>query len=226
MVDNSWVSKSGLIETDDPIREHHDVNAQAEAFDRMLAGETPNWYKWPQEYKQFVKESFAAERANSLDAVKGYKWEDQDELANKDSRRVNRMPTRLFLERLKKLGVKTVALDNGYQQGKSATVGLWCVPPSRTDKLRYVSYLDVPFMYEWSVLSLDGHGLPNGEETRGWRTVLVQLVQREILSEVQIHQEFGVPSPNARSKRYFRSLWETRNGKRYLDPSADEAVKL
>jgi hypothetical protein len=79
-------------------------------------------------------------------------------------------------------------------------------------------------MWEWSVLKLDSHGIPSGEESRGWRTVAIQLVEKEIITEAQCHKIFGVPSPNAISARYFRSLWEKRNGKRF--GSIDEQDNL
>jgi hypothetical protein len=121
---------------------------------------------------------------------------------------------------LKQNGIKTAVMESGL----SGTVALWAVPPTRTTKLRYVCYLQVPAMYEWSVLRLDSHGIPNGEEFRGWRTVAIQLVEKEIITEEQCHRIFGIPSPNAISARYFRSLWEKRNGKRYVDIEEQEAL--
>jgi hypothetical protein len=72
-------------------------------------------------------------------------------------------------------------------------------------------------MYEWSVLKLDQYGIPAGEESRGWRTVAVQLVEKEIITEAECHKIFGVPPANQISARYFRSLWEKRHGKPYQD---------
>lgn len=199
--------------------ERHDIDATHEAIQTMLAGGTPNWVKWPHEYKAYAKECFAAEKENSDKMGMGYRWHDQDVLTNKEARQINPIKTRDFLERwLRPAGIKFTVMDNKFRNAVGVpTVGLWCVPPTRTNKLRYVCYLDVPFMWEWSVLKLDNHGIPSGEESRGWRTVAVQLVEKEIITEQQCHKIFGVPSPNQVSARYFRSLWEKRNGKRYKD---------
>ena len=193
--------------------EHHDVAATSEAIQQMLAGGTPNWVKWPHEYKAYAKECFAAEKENSDRMAAQYKWNDQEMLTNEAARKVNPVSTIEFIKKLKTNGIKCTVMDNGLK----GTLGLWCVPPNRTDKLRYVCFIQVPAMYEWSILRLDDHGIPSGEKFRGWRTVAVQLVEKEIITEQQCHQIFGVPSPNTISARYFRSLWEKRNGRRYED---------
>jgi hypothetical protein len=212
-------------DVENPFNERHDIQATGEAIQQMLAGGTPNWVRWPEDYKSFVKESFAAEKEISDNMASAYKWDDQADLTNEAARKVNRINTRDFLKKLNDNGIKTTVFDNGWKgNGGVPTVGLFCVPPSNTKKLRPVCYIDVPFMWEWSVLLLDSHGIPNGEKSRGWRTVAIQLVEKEIISEQQCHKIFGVPSPNAISARYFRSLWEKRNGKRYIDLEDQEAL--
>lgn len=202
----------------DPIRERHDVDATHEAVQKMLAGGTPNWVKWPQDYRSFVRESFAAEKEISDKMAAGYRWDDQDILTNRQARMVNAMSTRAFVMKLNDNGIKTVLTDSGMK----GTIGLWCVVPRQEQKLRYVCYLQVPAMYEWSVLRLDAHGIPSGEEYRGWRTVAVQLVEKEIITEQQCHRIFGVPGANKLSARYYRSLWEKRHGRQFVDPIEDE----
>lgn len=207
--------------------EHHDVSATSEAIQQMLAGGVPNWVRWPHEYKSYVKESFAAEKEISDKMASQYKWDDQASLTNKPARQVNKIPLRDFIEKkLKANGIHAVIMRSDWRNAAGApTVALWCTPPNRTDKLRYVCYLDAaPFIWEWSVLKLDTHGIPNGEESRGWRTVAIQLVEKEIITEQQCHKIFGVPSPNAISARYFRSLWEKRNNKRFNDIEDQEAL--
>lgn len=207
-------------DVENPFNERHDVAATSEAIQTMLAGGTPNWVKWPHEYKSYVKESFAAEKEISDKMSAQYRWDDQDQLTNEVARKVNKITTRDFTKKLSDNGIKAVVMDGGLP----GTVALWAMPPNRTNKLRYVCYLQVPAMYEWSVLRLDAHGIPNGEAFRGWRTVAIQLVEKEIITEAQCHKIFGVPSPNTISARYFRSLWEKRNGKRYSDLEDQEAL--
>lgn len=206
-VDNIW-------------NEQHDVDATHESIQKMLAGGTPNWVKWPHEYRAYVKESFAAEKEISNKMAAAYQWDDQEQLTNELARKVNPLSTREFMKKLQDSGIKAVIMDNGMR----GTLGLWAVPPNRHHKLRYVCYIQVPAMYEWSVLRLDAHGIPSGESFRGWRTVAIQLVEKEIITEQQCHKIFGVPSPNVISARYFRSLWEKRNGRKFIDLEDQEAL--
>jgi hypothetical protein len=205
-------------DAENPFNERHDVAATSESIQRMLAGGTPNWVRFPHEYKAMAKESFQAHREDSERMAAGYKWVDQDVLTDKAARQINGIKTRDFLEKLKRNGIKASVFDNGWVgHGGIPTVGLWCVPPHRTDKLRPIGFLDVPLMYEWSVLNLDQYGIPNGYLSRGWRDIAVLLVEKEIITETQCHQIFGAPPPNKLSARYYRSLWEKRHGKKYED---------
>jgi len=72
-------------------------------------------------------------------------------------------------------------------------------------------------MYEWSVLKTDRYGKPMGEDFRGWRTVAVQLIEKEILTEAQVNKIFGNASHNKMFRRYHRSLWEIRNRKKFSE---------
>jgi hypothetical protein len=207
-------------DVENPFNERHDIDATHEAIQQMLAGGTPNWVKWPQDYRSYVRESFAAEKEISNKMAAAYKWDDQEQLTNEVARKVNPISTINFIKKLTDNGIKTAVMESGLQ----GTVALWAMPPRKTNKLRYVCYLQVPAMYEWSVLRLDSHGIPNGENFRGWRTVAVQLVEKEIITEEQCHKIFGVPSPNTISARYFRSLWEKRNGHRFVDIEDQEAL--
>jgi hypothetical protein len=206
-------------DVENPFNERHDVAATTESIKQILAGGTPNWVKFPHEYKAMAKESFQSHREDSERMAAQYKWADQDMLTNKAARKINVIKTRDFVEnKLKSNGIKCVLFDNGFiGPGGIPTVALFCVPPSKIDKLRPVCYLDVPMMWEWSVLKLDRYGIPAGEESRGWRTVAIQLVEKEIITEAQCHKFFGVPPANKISERYYRSLWEKRHGKPYVD---------
>jgi len=206
-------------DVENPFNERHDVAATGEAIERMLAGGTPNWVKFPHEYKAMAKESFQAHREDSERMAAQYKWANQDVMTNKVARRVNGISTRDFLEKkLKANGIKAFVMASGWVgAGGIPTVALWATPPRRTDKLRFVTSMDVPMMYEWSILKLDQYGIPSGTESIGWRDIVVKLVEKEIITEAQAHKLFGAPPPNAISATYYRTLWEKRHGKPYLD---------
>jgi hypothetical protein len=199
----------GLATVDDPWKETHNTAATKETIKQLLADGTPDWVKHPHDYKNFVNEAFQAEKENSDKQVEGYKMEDQSLLTDEAARLVNVISTRNFIRKLRDNGVKCFTIDNGWP----GTVALWVV---QNDKPVYICYLQAPAMVEWSVLALDKHGLPAGESYRGWRTVLVQLIEKFILTEDQAHKIFGAPTINIVSKRYRQTLYNFRNGKRLV----------
>lgn len=200
--------KSGLVEVDDPIRSGGMDNATTrDSIRQLLAGGTPDWIKHPEDYKNFVKEAFAAEKEQSNEQVEGYKMLGQEILADEKPRKVHPIGTREFVKKLRDNGVRCFTVDNGL----AGTVALWA---ARGQEIVYIAYLQVPAMYEWSVLRLDAHNLPNGEKFRGWRTVAMQLIIKEILTEDQVNQIFGKPTGGVVSSIYRKTLWDRKNKKR------------
>lgn len=195
---------------DDPIKSTHDLKTTRATIKELLANGTPDWVSHPQDYKAFVKESFAAEKEISDQMAKSYQIEDQKILANPAGRMVNATSTRDFITKLRNNGVRCFTIDNGFPP---QTVALWAIRPG-TQQAVYVCFLQVPAMFEWSVLRLDRHGVPDGEDYRGWRTVLAQLIIKEILTETRAHEIFGKPVLNSISRVYRRTLYLLRNAKR------------
>ncbi len=227
-VDNRIETIPELKKVEDPIKEYHDLPTTKATIQELLAGGTPNWVKFPEDYRNFVKETFAREKEISNEMVERYQMDDQVALTNRKARMVNTMPTDKFVEKLRSNGIKCFTVYNGYElpdkHPLKKTIALWCIPPKQTSRARYICYLQVPAMYEWSVLALDRHNLPVGEAFRGWRTVIVELIKKEILTEFQAHEIFGYPSNNPVFSRYHETLWEIRNGKRYSDEIAAKDV--
>jgi hypothetical protein len=100
------------------------------------------------------------------------------------------------------------------------TVALWCVIPSQSQighlyqgqRFQYITWLDIPFMYEWSVLRLDEHKVPIGEKYRGWRPAISEMVKRRVFTEQKAHKIFGLPS-GRRSLFYRQRMFLYRNGR-------------
>jgi hypothetical protein len=190
----------------DPWKHKHDTKTTRETIKKLLADGTPNWVRWPEDYKNFVKESFQAAKEESDSQVSGYRMENQELLMNARARKVNAIGTRDFIAKLRRNGVKCFTIDNNWYN----TVALWAVIPG-TDRVEYICYCQTPAQYEWSVLRVDRHGLPAGEDFRGWRTVLVQLITKGILTEAKAHQIFGRPTDGEVSMIYRESLYFIRN---------------
>lgn len=194
----------------DPIKSQHDLATTRASVKALLSNGTPNWVKWPEDYKNFVKESFQEEKEMSDAQVSSYKMEDQHILTNSVARKVNAMGSRDFILKLRKNGVRCFTIDNGMPQ----TVGLWAMKPNSVEPI-YVCYIQIPAMYEWSLLRLDAHGLPAGERFRGYRTVISQLIVKKVLTEKRAHEIFGKPTESINGRRYRETLFNFRNGVGY-----------
>lgn len=209
----NWSVNRDLIDTDDPMRSTGMNNSTTrESIKKLLAGGTPDWVSHPEDYKNFVKESFQAEKEMSNEQVESYKMEHQDLLTDEKPRKVHIITTRDFIKKLRDNGVRCFTVDNGL----AGTVGLWA---ARGQETVYICYLQIPCMYEWSVLRLDNHNLPAGEKFRGWRTVLMQLIIKKILTEDQAHSIFGKPTGGVVSSIYRKTLWDRKNKKRHETPA-------
>jgi hypothetical protein len=190
-----------------PFKHRHNIKATQQTIKKLLADGTPNWIKHPEDYKHFVRESFQAAKEESDSQVSDYKMDRQENLMNAKARKINAIGTRDFIDKLRRNGVKCFTVDNGFPP---QTIALWAIRPE-SNRLEYICYLQVPAMYEWSVLKVDRHGLPAGEDFRGWRTVLMQLIEKQILTEKKAHEIFGRPSDGETSIIYRESLWFFRN---------------
>lgn len=190
-----------------PWEGRHDLKTTQETIKKLLAGGTPNWVKWPKDYRAFAQESYLADKEVSEVMTRRYRMEDQEGLLNEVSRKVNPVSTREFVQRLRSAGIKCYTIDNGFPP---ASVGLWAFKPG-TDHVVPVCYLQVPAMYEWSVLRLDKRGMASGESFRGWRTVEVQLIEKGIVSEARADEIFGRPDDGPVSRRFRKSLHWFRN---------------
>jgi len=203
-----------------PWKERHDLKTTRETIKKLLAGGTPNWIKWPKDYRAFAQEAILADREVSERMTRRYRMEDQELLLNEVARKVNPIRTRDFVEKLRKAGVKCYTIDNGFPP---SSVALWAFKPG-TDHVVPVCYLQTPAMYEWSVLRLDKRGLPNGESYRGWRTVESQLIEKGIISEAEAHKIFGYPVDGPVSRRFRRNAFWFRNRRESV--STPEEIEL
>lgn len=65
-------------------------------------------------------------------------------------------------------------------------------------------------MPEFSFVRFDEHGVPVDEKRRGWRTCLLQLILKGVVSEAVAHKAFG-PARGPAAERYNQILYDWRN---------------
>lgn len=144
------------------------------------------------------------EKSNAM--VKDYKFyrQDEDELGNEELRRGLVMNCMEFLDKLNTL--IPAYLSSRILKGLSGLAVL------HHGEWKYVCSVQVGYMHEYSSLHFDSHGLPLNEKWRGWRTVLLRLIQNGFITEQQADATFGEARGPA-SRRYKEQLYFWRNRK-------------
>jgi hypothetical protein len=147
----------------------------------------------------------------SNEQVKQYQWLTPEEYAKEGDRVGRIMHAVVFLNLLKKAGVN--CWYRGHPQAGKVTlvcqrlnlepeVGCWC---------------QLGFAPELSVMRFDEHGIPTTEKYRGWRTCLLQLILKGIISQQKAEEVFGKPPTTPAFHRYNSMLQCYRNQGNRLD---------
>lgn len=160
-----------------------------------------------------TKENLAQLKEENSAAVAAYRLYDPAQVGEEaQDERIGRiLPASTFVEMLWKCGIVCV-LTRVNTQGLRSLKGKWhakersahyqrtmaglVVNSSRAMPLsspRYVTWIQIPAMIEYSVMRFDEHGLATSEKYRGWRTVLLKLIQEGLLTERQANFIFGEP---------------------------------
>jgi hypothetical protein len=89
----------------------------------------------------------------------------------------------------------------------------------------YVCALDDPVMPEWSKLELDEHNLPKRLVSRGWRAVILTLLDQGLVTEHEIQRLFGFAGGMV-GQLYRKYLFEHRARKLATGEDYRERVRL
>lgn len=73
------------------------------------------------------------------------------------------------------------------------------------------------FMPELTIMRFDEHGVPTTEKYRGWRTCLLQLILKSVITEKMADEVFGKPATTEAFHRYNATLQTFRNQGGRLD---------
>lgn len=93
-------------------------------------------------------------------------------------------------------------------------VGLRAVQPGHEQLgLQFVCGVKVGPTTEYDTFHYDHRGLALNKKTIGWRTVILQLINKGFLTETEAHRLFGKPGLNAGSELYRKQLQLIRQAK-------------
>jgi len=156
---------------------------------------------------QKAKEEFLRLYEQNVESRKQFRWANQEELQTKREGRILHMNEFMrLLQSALPSGSRAWYTDKG---GMANTLGLYVNHPGffpacthERGTPHYVGFVQVPLMQEFEELHFDRYNVPLGSKRRGWRTVLLKLIESGILTESAAHAAFGAPEPNAFSRRY------------------------
>jgi len=151
-----------------------------------------------------TKELLAMMKENNDDNAEEYQWLKKADYANEEERTGRVMHSSEFITKLRKAGVncyykqhlhpdKAILI---FTRGQVEEVGCW------------VQQGNMP---ELSVMRFDEHDVPTNEKRRGWRTCLLQLILKSVLTEKAAIKYFGQPKLTAAYARYNAQIQAFRN---------------
>lgn len=154
-----------------------------------------------------ARDAWQERRWRNLQRVRHYRLRNQDEFINVRGGRSYHMIQ--FVRKLNTLPRRKFTLNWwALKDFRGLNVSRGGGPPE------YVCALQDGINKEWSLITLDDHGLRKRYQNRGWRDVLSILIDKGFVSERESHRLFGFPS--GQSGRVFRQQrWEFRNRKLY-----------
>jgi hypothetical protein len=139
------------------------------------------------------------------EAVRECKWLRQDELREFIPGRM--MTSGEFLGLLRK-----IRPDATYNQESILGRRGLCVQNPVRGKYYFVTTVQDGMMIEWTQMRYDEHDIPTNERYHGWRSVLMTLIQKEIITIEESDAVFGKPT-GERSNRWYRQLYIMRNAR-------------
>lgn len=178
-----------------------------EKLDPQLEAEIAEYSKHRHESSSSQnKEELCRQKEINQEIAKEYQWLDPAEYANEEERVGRVMHSSTFINLLRKAGVRCWYRDHP-QPGKVTLV----VQRDDINAPEVGCWVQQGFTSELSLMYFDEHGIPTTERRRGWRTCLLQLILKSIISEDQAHESFGKPGNTAAWSRYNGLIYEFRN---------------
>jgi hypothetical protein len=140
-----------------------------------------------------------------------YQFVTPEEYADAGARIGRVMHSASFINFLRKAGVKCWYRTHP-QAGKMTLV------VQRGDLPAEVGcWTQTGFMPELTIMRFDEHGVPTTEKFRGWRTCLLQLILKGVITEKKADEIFGKPATTEAFHRYNATLQTFRNQGGRLD---------
>lgn len=156
-----------------------------------------------------TKEELHRQREINDEIAKEYQWLKEEEYEDVEQRVGTVMHAATFINRLQKAGLNCWYAAHPHPD----KCVLFYVPPTGEQVPQNVCWVQMGYMPELSIMRFDEHGVPTNERRRGWRTCLLQILLKEIITEEKAVDLFGPPKQTEAFDRYNQTLYEWRNRK-------------
>jgi hypothetical protein len=156
-----------------------------------------------------AKEELHRQRELNAQVAKEYQWLTPEQYADVEARIGRVLDYGEFISKLRKLGWDANAMFWYREHPHRDKLTLLHGNYFGTEDPKVACWVQYGYMPEFSIMRFDEHGVPLDERRRGWRTCLLQLILKGILTEDLVDREFGKATGPA-SERYNSTLYAWR----------------
>lgn len=149
-----------------------------------------------------TKEELARRKEENNLIAREYQWVHPSEYADRGPRIGKILHSSKLITILREMGLKCWYRQHPEPQKLTLLV-------LERGKRQVGCWLQGGYQTEFSIMNFDEHGVPLQEAYRGWRTVLMQLSLKGLISERQINKVFG-PARGPASTRYNKFMGSLR----------------
>lgn len=151
------------------------------------------------------QEELARWKEGNAEIAKQYQWVKPEEYADLGPRAGKILTYDEFITILRtKCKLTCFYREMGHDQ----KLALWVQKDAMTLP-EVACWVQRPFMIEYEVMRFDDKGVPLDSRYRGWRTCLLQMILKKMLTEQQVNRAFG-PATGPASPRYNQTLQSIR----------------
>jgi cupin superfamily acireductone dioxygenase involved in methionine salvage len=187
------------------------------------------WETWDEEWEESIPEDLADEikaysekryeegqsssesqevlaqlREENDELSEQYQWLTRAEYDDEKAREGRVMAHTELINKLRAAGIQCF-----YRQHVHADKAVLYVVKNGKEEM--AAWVQMGYMPELSIMNFDAHGSPLAEKRRGWRTVLLQMILKGLITEEVTEKVFGKPKLTAAFSRYNATLYEWRN---------------
>jgi len=153
-----------------------------------------------------TQEVLAEQKEINQEIAKEYQWLNPEDYADIEARIGKVMTHSQFITKLRSAGVTCF-----YRQHPHPDKATLLYMKDGLGEPEIACWAQIGQMPELSIMNFDQHGVPLAERRRGWRTCLLQIILKGILTEEKANQVFGKPRQDQAFNKYNSTLQEFRN---------------